>query len=115
MGDIVFWGLIRMALVIPLIWALSGYFYTEFWWFLVFIAIYGIVVHPAVVKYKAFEQANKEIIELTLCSSCRHFDKTAVLCMKYDQHPTKENLPCEGEAWEPLENEYEKKDVYKEG
>jgi len=30
-----------------------------------------------------------------------HFDKSAVLCMKHDTHPTQEFLPCEGLDWEP--------------
>jgi len=43
---------------------------------------------------------NKEIIENTLCSSCKHFDESAVLCMKYDKHITKDEIPCGGIHWE---------------
>ena len=64
-------------------------------------SIYGIIIHPTIIHYKLFEEKNKEIIESTLCSSCKHFDKTAVLCMKYDKHPSLEFLPCEGVDWEP--------------
>jgi hypothetical protein len=110
MGDIVFWALVRMAIVIPAIWALAGYFNSQFWWLIGFFAIYGIVFHPAIIKYRQFEVENKEVIELSLCSSCKHFDRSAVLCMKYDQHPSKDYLPCEGTAWEPFENEYQKKE-----
>lgn len=112
MGDIVFWGLIRMAVTIPVIWYLSNYFYSQYWWLIGILAIYGIVFHPAFKKYKLFEQENKDVIEFSLCSSCKHFDKSAVLCMKYDKHPTKDFIPCEGEAWEPLEDEYQKKKQY---
>lgn len=112
MGDIVFWGIIRAAVTIPAVWALSSYFYSDFWWLVGIVAVYAVVFHPALLKYKEFEQKNKEVIEFSLCTSCKHFDKSAVLCMKYDKHPTKDFLPCEGEAWEPVENEYQKKQEY---
>lgn len=68
-----------------------------------FLSIYGVIIHPAVIQYRLFMEENKDIIKNTLCSSCKHFDETAVLCLKYDQHPTLKNLPCEGADWEPIE------------
>lgn len=70
-------------------------------------AVYGVIIHPAVIQYKLFMETNKEIINNTLCSSCKHFDKSAVLCMKHDKHPTVDSLPCEGMHWELKESYYE--------
>ena len=91
----------RTAITIPLVWLLQGYLDFQFWWVLSLFAIYGVIVHPAIIHYRLFEEKNKDIIESTLCSTCFHFDKSAVLCMKHDAHPTQEILPCEGLDWEP--------------
>ena len=101
MGDIIFWAIIRTAIVIPLLWVLTGYVDYRFWWLLMCFTVYGIIIHPALVHYRLFEQKNKSVIENTLCSSCKHFAVSAVLCMKYDKHPTQDLLPCEGKDWEP--------------
>lgn len=96
----------RTAVVIPAVWILRSYIDSQqIWWLICFMSIYGIIIHPAIIHYKLFEQKNKNIIESTLCSSCKHFDKTAVLCMKHDKHPSMEFLPCEGIDWEPGYNQ----------
>ena len=102
MGAIVYWTLIRIAILIPLLWIATDYIEYKYWWMIVSMSIYGFVIHPAVIQYKLFNEQNKEIITNTLCSSCKHFDKTAVLCLKYDEHPTEEIIPCEGSDWEPI-------------
>ncbi len=101
MGEIVFWTIIRIAITLPIIWVLQSYIDFQFWWSISLLAIYGVIIHPAIIHYRLFEEKNKDIIESTLCSSCNHFDKSAVLCLKYDKHPSKDFLPCEGESWEP--------------
>ena len=63
--------------------------------------LYGIIIHPTVIHYRLFTEKNKEIIEDTLCSSCEYFDKSAVLCLKHDKHPTKDYVPCDGIDWSP--------------
>lgn len=105
MGQIVFWGLVRLALTIIVLWIL--YFHLPYgtWWVLGIVSIYAVVVHPAIIQYDMFREKNKTIIESTLCSSCRYFNETAVLCTKLDEHPTEKYLPCEGELWEPKEME----------
>jgi hypothetical protein len=112
MGEIIYWTLIRTAIAIPIIWGLKGYIDLQLWWLVGIMAIYGIIIHPAIIHYKLFEEKNKEIVESTLCSTCKHFDKSAVLCMKYDKHPTKEYLPCGGNDWEPNNLEYKNKDIF---
>jgi len=101
MGDIVLWTLIRISVVIPFLWIIRSYLDFTIWWYLVVFVVYGTILHPAIISYRRFEEKNKKIFESSLCSSCRHFDKSAVLCLKYDKHPTLESLPCEGKDWEP--------------
>ncbi len=101
MGEIVFWTLIRILILIPVIWISQNYFDYKFWWIISITAIYIVIIHPAIIGYKKFEEKNKEVNENSLCSSCRHYDKSAVLCMKYDRHPTMNFIPCNGIDWEP--------------
>jgi hypothetical protein len=101
LGAVVFWTIIRTAILIPVLWILYGLMDYQLWWLVCFTSIYGVLVHPAVIHYRLFEEENKEVIQSTLCSSCRHFDETAVLCTKYDEHPDVNYLPCEGQDWEP--------------
>ena len=101
MGGIVYWTLIRLALSIISVIYLSDFYYGKFWWPMVLLALYLIVVHPAYSQYKEFVKNNTAVIEDTLCSNCKHFNETAVLCMKHDKHPSQDYLPCEGMHWEP--------------
>ena len=112
MGEIVFWTIMRIAIVIPTLWILRSYIYFQLWWAISLFSIFGVIIHPAIIHFKLFEEKNKDIIESTLCSSCRHFDKTAVLCMKHDKHPSKDFLPCEGVDWEPGNNQFRDKNEY---
>lgn len=111
MGAIIFWAIIRTAVIIPVLWISGAYFDYESWWIICIIAIYVAVIYPAIIQYKKFEEDNKEVFEDTLCSSCRNFNKSAVICIKYDQHPSTTVVPCEGMDWEPVSNEdYEEKE-----
>lgn len=112
MGEIVFWTIIRTAILIPVLWIARDYIEFQFWWTVVIMAVYGVVIHPAVIHYRLFEEKNKDVIHSTLCSSCEHFDRTAVLCMKYDKHPTRTFLPCEGIDWTPKIPDAGKEDIY---
>lgn len=114
MGEIVFWTLFRIALLIPVLWILSNYLDFNLWWLISTAAIYSIIVHPAIMHYKLFEEKNKEVIESSLCSTCRNFDKSAVLCLKHDRHPTISYIPCEGLHWEPkADRKLDKEDFFK--
>ena len=111
MGEIVFWTIIRTAVVIPIVWFLGSYIEYQFWWIISVMAIYGVIIHPAIIHYRLFEEKNKAVIESTLCSTCRHFDKSAVLCMKYDKHPSVDYLPCNGLDWEPKTTNVDSEDT----
>jgi hypothetical protein len=101
MGGIIYWTIIRIAILIPLLWIAMDYIEYKYWWMVVTMSIYGFIMHPAFIQYKLFREKNEEVITNTLCSSCKHFDETAVLCLKFDEHPTEDEIPCEGSAWEP--------------
>ncbi len=101
MGHIIFWGLVRAFILIPTLWFLTLHVESRYWWSILILSVYGIIIHPAILQYKHFFWENRNILTDTLCSSCRHFDATAVICMKHDEHPTETSLPCEGIDWEP--------------
>jgi len=101
MGGIIFWAIIRTAILIPLLWIFMDWIQYKYWWAVLSVTIYGVIIHPAVVQYKLFLDKNKELLTNSLCSTCRHFDETAVICLKYDKHPTKDYIPCDGADWEP--------------
>jgi len=101
MGRIVYWGLIRTVITILLLWISYDYYYNKYWWIIAGIVIYLIIIHPILNQYKAFTRKNETVINDSLCSKCKHFDETAVLCMKYDKHPTEDYIPCDGTDWEP--------------
>jgi fatty acid desaturase len=101
MGEVVFWTIIRAAVTITGLWILRGQIDLQLWVLISVAAIYVLIIHPAMVSYRWFEQHNKKVIESTLCSSCKNFDQSAVLCIKYDKHPTENYIPCDGVEWEP--------------
>ncbi|MBK7104705.1 MAG: hypothetical protein IPH62_05425 [Ignavibacteriae bacterium] len=101
MGAIIYWGIIRTAILLPFLWLVLDFIEYKFWWAIVSISIYGVIIHPAVIQFNIFKEKNEKIITNTLCSSCKHFDETAILCLKLDEHPTEDEIPCGGSAWEP--------------
>lgn len=109
LGSIIFWGIIRLALTIAGVWILYYYLEYRYWWIFGILALYAVVLNPAIIQYKIFKEKNKEIIENTLCSSCKYFVADSILCLRLDEHPSKTYLPCEGEGWEPksFEDKYE--------
>lgn len=101
MGEIVFWTLLRAIIILPLIYISESYIPYSVWWMGGVMLIYAGIIHPAIIHYHLFQARNQPIFEATLCSSCKHFDTTAVLCLKHDEHPTLQYLPCDGVDWQP--------------
>ncbi|HOI29405.1 MAG TPA: hypothetical protein PLZ15_06540 [Melioribacteraceae bacterium] len=112
MGGIIFWAIIRTAVLIPALWLMQGLMEYKYWWWFGIMAIYGVIIHPSVIQYRLFIEENKEIIRNTLCSTCKHFDKSAVICLMHDKHPTLKFLPCEGLDWEPVGEGHEQKEIH---
>ena len=100
MGEIVYKTIIRLALTILAVWFSKDFFDEKFFWIISVLAIFLFVFHPAYLSYKKFIDENKSIISNTLCSSCKHFNQSAIICIKYDKHPTENFIPCEGTDWE---------------
>ncbi|MBS4033646.1 MAG: hypothetical protein KGZ85_10460 [Ignavibacterium sp.] len=101
MGEIVYWTIIRTAVVLPLLWLTRDYIDEKYWWIFSLLCITLFIIYPAYFSYRKFVEKNQNVISETLCASCKHFDQSAVLCMKYDKHPTENYIPCEGTDWEP--------------
>ena len=96
-GSIVSWALFRMALVIFVALVVYEYVYRidyVVWWTLTLLSLYAI-------QYQLYKQETQNVINGTLCSSCRHFEPTGVLCSILDEHVTENDVPCEGLRWEP--------------
>ena len=101
MGEIVYKTLIRFVATLLILWFSKDFFGEKFFWIVSLLAIYFFVFYPAYLSYKNFIDSNREVVNNTLCSSCKHFNESAVLCIKYDKHPTETFIPCEGNDWEP--------------
>ncbi len=101
MGKIVIETLIRLAVVLIAVFFIRTAMPDDkFWLILTLFAVTGGVILPAFYSYKSFYQENKEVIENSVCSRCRHFDRSAVLCKKYEAHPKKDFIPCGGDEAE---------------
>jgi hypothetical protein len=100
-GSII-WGIILRS---TLIFILSFVFLEfvqmrEHIWIALFLLWFG-AIYPGWKQFQVFNKQNKEILEDTLCGSCRNFDPTSQLCKIMDEHVTKNYIPCEGLNWEP--------------
>ncbi|PLX32633.1 MAG: hypothetical protein C0600_01905 [Ignavibacteria bacterium] len=103
-GSIVSWGIFRAAIVMLLSWVvgdLVGWLDYGTWWMLTVLIFYAAVLHPMQVQYRLYKEETAQVMEGTLCSSCRYFEPTGVLCSKLDEHVSEDDIPCEGELWEP--------------
>jgi hypothetical protein len=101
LGEIVYKTLIRFILILLTLWFSKTLFDENIFWIVSILAIFFFVFHPTFLAYKKFVDDNKNVITNSLCSTCKHFNESAVLCTKYDKHPTDNFIPCEGTDWEP--------------
>ncbi len=103
-GSIVSWALFRAAMVIGISLLILEYVrwldYTT-WVLMTLIMIYAAVIHPMQVQYRIYIEETRAVMEGTLCSTCKYFEPTGVLCSKLDEHVSEDVIPCEGEMWEP--------------
>ncbi|MBK7868131.1 MAG: hypothetical protein IPJ75_14765 [Ignavibacteriales bacterium] len=95
MGKLVIESLVRLVVVLVVVFLIRTALPDDkFWLILTIAAILAGVVLPAYTGYKKFYAQNREIIENSICSKCRHFDESAVLCTKYESHPKPGYIPC---------------------
>ena len=103
-GSIVSWAILRAAGVIIVAYIVSEYvMWLDYstWWILTLALFYGIVLWPMQVQYRIYREETARVMDGTLCSTCKYFEPTGVLCSKLDEHVSEHHIPCEGELWEP--------------
>jgi hypothetical protein len=104
MGSIIYWGIVRFAIVLLFSWVIvdrvddySG------WWTMFFVALVVVVIYPAQLSYRKLTYEAERASRNSLCGNCKHFAEEAVLCTVTDEHVTRDYTPCEGLQWEPKE------------
>jgi hypothetical protein len=103
-GSIVSWTLLRAVIyVLAAIFAFDYFRWVDYslWWTVCVALFYAFVIYPMQVQYNHFRDETKSIVSGTLCSTCRHFEQTGILCLKLDEHVTDTYIPCDGQLWEP--------------
>lgn len=100
-GSVV-WGMIfRSAVIIFLTFIMIDQLeIREHWWIFSFLLWFA-AIYPGWRQYNKFHNRIKKIEEETLCGSCRNFEPSSQLCKIYDEHVSKDYIPCDGLNWEP--------------
>ena len=101
MGEIIYWGLLRFALVLVGAWLLYSLVpeYND-WWMMFFIAVATIVIYPAQLAWRKHASSIRRANQNPLCATCRHLATREALCKVTDEHVRQDYTPCEGQAWE---------------
>lgn len=103
-GSVV-WGIIlRTALIIIIFMIFSDYLRN--YWYISIALFWFFVAWPAWRQYSKFNSRMESFQEETLCGTCRHFSPSSQLCNIYDEHVSKNHVPCGGSAWEPRDDYY---------
>lgn len=101
MGSIV-WGLIlRSSILVFLSFLLVNNLEYRRYWFVALFLIWFLALFPGWRQFQIYQKRIKKFSDETLCGSCKHFEETGQLCRILDEHPTQNNIPCEGMSWEP--------------
>jgi hypothetical protein len=101
-GEIIYWGLVRFALVLIAAWLLYSDVpnYGE-WWMFFFVAVTIVVIYPAQLAFRKHTQRIQRASENALCATCRYLAPDEALCTKLDEHVRSDYTPCDGEGWDP--------------
>jgi hypothetical protein len=106
-GTIIFRALVKISMIILSTWFVMEYYPFQVQQYLsmpipllAIALIYFIAVFPAYRQYQQFHHDSKRRVGGTLCSKCRYYDGTGVICTLYDEHVSKTHIPCGGESWE---------------
>ena len=103
-GSIVFWAIIRAAIVMLglfLVYEYVRWIDYSMWWAIAAISFYAAVVHPITIQYRLYRDETRRVMSGTLCSSCKFFEETGVLYREAYETRAENFLPCGGELWEP--------------
>ncbi len=103
MGAIIYWGLVRFAIVLVAAWLLYSYVpnYGD-WWSLFFVAVAVVVIYPAQLAWRKHVRVIRRANQNALCATCRHLASREALCKITDEHVRRDYTPCDGDAWEPM-------------
>lgn len=98
----IIWGTLLRSFILMVVSTIliRKYMLYDYIYFLIFI-LWFFIAMPAYKAYQNFDKDMEDFTESTLCGTCRNFEKSAQLCKIYDQHPTKNFIPCDGLSWEP--------------
>ncbi len=100
-GSIVWGVILRASIIVVLSFIFIQFFrFTGYWWLALFVFWFA-AVYPGWKQYQKFNDKIQDIEESTLCGKCRYFEPTGQLCKIYDEHITKNYIPCDGLDWEP--------------
>jgi hypothetical protein len=100
-GSIVWGVLLRTAIIVFLSFIFYQFFgMQKFWWFTLLL-IWFVSAYPAYRQYQIFQHRIQKVQEETLCGKCKYFESSSQLCRLYDEHISKNYIPCEGLSWEP--------------
>ncbi len=102
-GSIIFGALLRAAIVILAIFFVVEYFDLRGFWYLTSFSVWLLAAFPAYRQYTAYNERMKNFEEETLCGKCKHFEPSGQFCRIYDEHVSKNYIPCEGLSFEPKE------------
>jgi hypothetical protein len=100
-GTIVFGGMIRLSIIVMATWWISDFWVFHQFWPIFAMMVIMIVFYPAYREMSIFSDTVESLKETTLCGSCKHFEPSAQICSRYDEHITEDHIPCEGMDWEP--------------
>lgn len=96
------WGVImRSALIITLMLLLNEQLHLRNYWYFSLFTLWIFVAYPAYRQYRRFNERMDSFEEETLCGTCIHFDRGGQLCKIYDEHVSKNYIPCDGMDWQP--------------
>lgn len=105
LGSIVLGALLRLLIIIGLVSFITGNYYFNHYQLFSLVLIWFFVAWPVYTNYAEYSRRSKEFVDNTLCGSCSYFEKSAQLCKIYDEHPTNDYIPCDGDNWEPKDLE----------
>ncbi len=100
-GSVVWGVILRSAIIITASFLFVNPLYIRQYWWIILFALWGLVFYPAYRQYQSYNKRIKTLEDETLCGSCKHFDSTGQMCRLYDQHISRNHIPCEGLDWEP--------------
>jgi hypothetical protein len=101
MGHILYWALLRFAIILFASWAIRDWVDDPSqWWTMFFLSVTVLVVYPAQMAYQK-HQREVQRTDNSLCATCKHYIRDNTLCSVLDEHVTIAHTPCEGVSWEP--------------